>query len=184
MLNFAKLIGLLVVLGIVLTGCRTLPPEELPDWQLSVGGAGGGGAEAAGYLVAVEGEYKVAEKFTVLGQLRHYGYEWDDDTDKEEGSGTGIGAEARWYPTQAMNGYWLGAGLGVYPSASWDYYENGRKTDSDDEVVAEFHASTGWTFRFGKAIGLTPFFTVGSYASSSPESGPYAGIGLMLNIGF
>ena len=107
----------LLVGGLLTAGCTTLPDSEIPENQISAGGMWGGGWDASGSAFGVEWEMALAEKMTIVPQIRRYQYSWEDDGDdweeEEDGSGLGVGAEWRYYPTQAMNGFSVGVGIGI-----------------------------------------------------------------------
>lgn len=168
--------------------------DEIPDFQISLGALFGGGADATGNLVGIEGEIPFLDNFSVAAQLLRYEYHFEEDDDEftaeEDGDGIGIGAEARWFPRRSLDGFYIGAGVGVYPFTDWEFTETNTRTgqvvdfEDGDDVAIESHGTLGWMFRIGRHVALTPVFTFGTYITDSPESGPYAGLGLRVSVGF
>jgi hypothetical protein len=177
---------LISVLLLGLTSCITV---EGRSGQVGFGfEAGTDFVESSGTLASAEVEFPTSEHSTITGRILSYDYEWEEDEDfnpdEEEGSGTGFAFEYRYYPKQVMDGFYIGAGLGLFPVADWEFRENGVVTETGDSLSSTVYGSMGYAIRAGEHFTITPTFAAGSYISDSPESGPYAGLGIRFSFGF
>ncbi len=172
-----------------------------PKIQISALGFYGGTPDASGYVAGIEGDFAVAKRFGIVAALLNYGYEWDNGEDlapgneaeEEEGSGSGLGAEFRVYTgKEALSGFYVGAGFSLFLVAEWEFkgdsnlngvYEPSEIEDGD-EVVFETHFTLGFSIPIGRHFRIAPALILGNFFSSSPEGGPYAGVGLRIGGAF
>jgi len=166
-------------------GARTA--GEVPVSQIGVGAEFGAGADATGALFHGEWEFALGERLALAARLLHFTYTWEGEGDftddaEEDGEGTGVGAEVRFYPRRAFDGFYVGAGIGLFPIAEWEYTDGSLREEGDDVSFAG-HASLGYCIRTGRSFAITPTLIIGSYVSDSPESGPFGGLGLSFNFG-
>lgn len=167
------------------TSCINVPVGETSaSWQLGGGAEFGGDGDSDGTVIHAEAEFVLADNLTVAGRLLAYDYEYEDEEfgEFEEGSGEGLGAEIRYYPKSALDGFYIGAGIGVYPTAEYDYREPGF-TESDDGTSVDLHAAVGYAFRMER-FSITPTLILGNYSGVTREVGGFGGIGLRLGYAF
>ncbi|MBK8974362.1 MAG: hypothetical protein IPM29_00390 [Planctomycetes bacterium] len=107
------------------------------------------------------------------------GGEHTDDAD-ETGHRTGVGVEARCYPEQSLDGFYVGAG--VFPPTSWDCQDGGYE-ESGDETAFAVDGSAGYIWMLGDKFSLRPTAIGGSYHTDFPESGAFAGLGVRFGLG-
>lgn len=136
----------------------------------------------------------------VYARLSYYQYEYDDGDslapgnfhEEEEGSGFGLGGEVRWYVKErAFDGFYIGAGLGLYPAADWENKEdvNGDgvfqpiEIDDGTDVSFEIHGTLGYTIRIETRVGITPAIVFGHYTGDAGP-GPFIGAGIQGSIAF
>lgn len=159
---------------------------ERPRFRLSTGIEAGVGADSSGSLFAVEGEIPLGSKLTIAPRIMSYDYSWEDEFEFEDGEGTGIGAELRFYPREDRSGFYIGGGLGWFFDNSWEYTDVNfpSNNESGDKAAFTAYAGTGYMFRIGQRFVIGPTAALGSYISDSPESGPYAAIGIRFGVNF
>jgi hypothetical protein len=126
----------------------------------------------------------LGSKLTIAPRIMSYNYSWEDES--EDGDGTGIGAELRFYPREDRSGFYIGGGLGWFLNNSWEYTDANSpiNNESGDSAAFTVYAGTGYMFRIGQRFVIGPTAILGSYISDSPESGPYAGIGIRFGVNF
>jgi len=163
--------------------CKTTPSGL--SGQAGFGAEFGVGPDAVGSLITVEAEFPVGDKISVAGRFLSYDYSFDDGDTEEDGDGRGLGGEFRFYPQEALKGFYVGAGAGFFFDASYETRNSlGFVTETGDSSTFAPYGAVGYTFRFGKTFALTPTFIIGTYVSDSPESGPFAGLGLRATFGW
>lgn len=166
----------------------TPPNDAGPRARVSAGIEVGAGAGSFGSLFAVEGEIPVGERIAIVPRILSYSYSWEGEGDftddaEEDGDGTGFGAEVRFYPKKVLEGFYVGAGAGVFPLSDWEYRDGGT-VETGDSASFTAYGATGYMFEVGDRFSFGPTAILGSYVSDSPESGVYGGVGIRFGINF
>ena len=149
-----------------------------------------------GSVVMLEYERLVSPAWSVFGRVSRLSYRWDDGFYVEEGDGNGFGLGMRWYPRQAMEGFYVGGALSLFKS-DWDWREGARRGSGDTRSV-QWGAEAGYRFKLGAKVSVTPAINVGSWLGSDgscknangsactkeSELGFYSAISLSLSVLF
>jgi len=168
---------LMIVAGVALFFPGLVKAE---DNVISLGVGGGGAFDSSGLVTFVEYERAMTDNLGLALRLAMLSYEYDDGYYWEDGDGPGVQATLRFYPSEALKGFYLGGGTGIWLTEwDWaDYYGSG----SGDSSSVEVHFDIG--ARFGSKVLINPLAQVGYFVSSSAELGPYLFLGVAVGVPF
>lgn len=175
---FKKIKALIVSAAAIILIFPGLATAE--DNIISLGIGGGSALDSSGTVVFAEYERALTDNLGVALRAGLLSYEYDNGSYWEEGDGPGVEATLRFYTSEALKGFYLGAGVGVWLT-EWDwatYYSYG----SGDSTSVELHAEIG--ARFGSKVSINPSLQIGHFISSSAELGPYAFLGVAVGVPF
>lgn len=147
---------------------------------MSFGFGGGGSGEGSGAVGYAEYERGVSDNLGLALRLGTLSYDYDDGYYWEEGDGPGFEASLRFYPSEALKGFYIGGGLGVW-FTEWDWREAGF-SGSGESTSTELHLVLGG--RLGDKVQFNPSFQLGNFLSSDAELGIYAFVGAAIGVKF
>lgn len=147
---------------------------------LSFGFGGGGTADGSGTVGYVEYERALTDSMGLALRAGTLSYDYDDGYYWEEGDGPGMEATFRFYTSEALKGFYIGGGLGVW-FTEWDWREAGF-SGSGDSTSVELHFALG--ARIGDTVQFNPSFQLGHFVSSDAELGIYAFVGAAVSMPF